>query len=84
MKPEPPLPKADRDGTMPAVAFGRASLARKIMRSRLDLGISQKELATLAGVRVETLCRIETGKHTASVPTVEKIDRALKKAGRAA
>lgn len=78
----PPLPKAARDGSMPAVAFGRASLARKIMRARLDLGMSQKELATRAGVRVETLCRIETGKHSASVPTVEKIDRALRKAAK--
>lgn len=80
----PPLPKAGKDGNMPAVAFGRASLTRKIMRARLDLGMSQKELAARAGVRMETLCRIDTGKHTASVPTVEKIDRALKKAAKEA
>lgn len=36
--------------------------------------------ADAAGIRVETVCRIETGKHTASVPTIERIDRALKKA----
>jgi transcriptional regulator with XRE-family HTH domain len=41
--------------------------------------LSQRELATMAGVRVETLCRIETGKHTPSVPTVDKLDRALKR-----
>jgi transcriptional regulator with XRE-family HTH domain len=35
-------------------------------------------LALRAGVRVETLCRIETGKHTPSVPTIDKLDRALK------
>jgi hypothetical protein len=29
---------------------------------------------------VETLCRIETGKHTASIPTFAKIDRVLQKA----
>jgi len=42
--------------------------------------LNQKELAQLAGIRLETLCRIETGKHTPSVPTIDRIDRALKKA----
>jgi ribosome-binding protein aMBF1 (putative translation factor) len=37
-------------------------------------------LAQRAGVRVETLCRIETGKHIPSVPTIDKLDRALKQA----
>jgi len=45
-------------------------------------GLSQRELALKAGVRVETLCRIETGKHIPSVPTIDKLDRALKLAAR--
>lgn len=28
-------------------------------------------------IRVETLCRIETGRNLPSVPTIEKIDKAL-------
>jgi DNA-binding XRE family transcriptional regulator len=76
----PPLPKADAEGNYPAVEYARATLARDIMRDRLKAGLSQRELAKLAGIRAETLCRIETGRHTASVPTIEKIDRALKKA----
>jgi transcriptional regulator with XRE-family HTH domain len=63
----------------PAVEYARASLARKLIRDRVAAGLSQRELATRAGVRVETLCQIETGKHTPSVPTVEKLDRALKR-----
>jgi ribosome-binding protein aMBF1 (putative translation factor) len=75
----PPLPQPDAQGNYPAVEYARASLARKIIRDRVAAGLSQRELATMAGVRVETLCRIETGKHTPSVPTVEKIDQALKR-----
>jgi DNA-binding XRE family transcriptional regulator len=75
----PPLPKPDAQGNYPAVEYARASLARKIIRDRVAAGLNQRELATMAGVRVETLCRIETGKHTPSVPTVDKIDRALKR-----
>lgn len=76
----PPMPEPDAEGNYPAVEYARASIARGIMQDRIKAGLSQRELAQLAGIRAETLCRIETGKHTASVPTIEKIDRALKKA----
>lgn len=76
----PPLPKPDRRGNYPAVEFGCATIARGIIRDRAKAGLSQKQLAKLAGVRPETLCRIETGRHVASVPTIEKIDKALKRA----
>jgi DNA-binding XRE family transcriptional regulator len=76
----PPLPEPDSDGNYPAIEYARASLARKIIHDRVAAGLSQKELAKRAGIRVETLCRIETGKHTPSVPTIDKIDRALRKA----
>ncbi|HEX5500378.1 MAG TPA: helix-turn-helix transcriptional regulator, partial [Thermomicrobiales bacterium] len=41
-------------------------------------GWSQAELARRAGVRAETLNRIEQGKHSASVSTIDKLDSALK------
>jgi ribosome-binding protein aMBF1 (putative translation factor) len=75
----PLLPQADSEGNYPALEYCRTSIARDIIRERVAAGLSQRELAKLAGIRVETLCRIETGKHTPSVPTIEKIDRALKK-----
>jgi len=78
----PPLPEPDARGNYPAVEYARASLARDIIRARVAAGLTQRELAELAGIREETLCRIETGKHTPSVPTVDKIDRALKEAQR--
>ncbi len=78
----PPLPEPDAHGNYPAVEYARASLARKIIRDRVAAGLSQRDLAMRAGVRVETLCRIETGKHIPSVPTIDKLDRALKQAAR--
>ena len=75
---EPLLPEPNAEGNYPAVAYARASLARKIIRDRRRLGLSQVELARRAGIRPETLNRLEHAKHSPTVATVEKIDRALK------
>ena len=77
---EPLLPEPDANGDYPAVEYARASLARKIIRHRRRLGLTQADLARKAGIRPETLNRIESGKNSPSVATVEKIDRALQKA----
>jgi ribosome-binding protein aMBF1 (putative translation factor) len=74
------MPPPDKAGNRPAVAAMRAVLARDIVRDREQVGWSQAELARRAGIRVETLNRIETGKHTPSVATIEKIDDALRAA----
>jgi DNA-binding XRE family transcriptional regulator len=74
------MPEADAEGNVPAVAFGRATLARGIIRDRARAGLTQAELASLAGIRTETLCRLERGRHTPSVETVRRLDRVLKKA----
>jgi len=76
----PPLPKPDRHGNFPAVEFATISLARDIIRDRRAAALTQQELANLVGVRQETISRIETGKHRASVKLVDKIDRVLRKA----
>jgi DNA-binding XRE family transcriptional regulator len=73
-----PLPEPDAKGNFPAVEYATASLARKIIRDRAAAGLTQRKLAELAGISFENLCRIETGKHVPSVPTIEKIDRAIK------
>lgn len=76
----PPLPKPDPDRSFPAVDYARASIARSIVRARARAGWSQRHLAKLAGVRVETLCRIEKGRTTPSTATISRIDRALRRA----
>lgn len=79
---QPPRSKA---GLQPAVAALRSVMANDIVRDRERLGWSQAELARRAGIRVETLNRIETGKRSPSLSTIEKIDAALqaaKKSGR--
>lgn len=73
-----PLPPADEHGNRPALEFVRVSIARDIIRERTALGLTQEQLARLAGIRQETLCRLETGKQAPNVRTIEKIDRALK------
>lgn len=76
----PELPAADAHGNYPAVPYARASLARKLLRDRVQAGLSQRELARLAGIRFETLCRLEAGRHTPTLATMAKIDAALKRA----
>jgi len=79
----PEFPGPDSHGNFPAKEYLRVSLARDIIKDRVAAGWSQKELARRAGIRVETLCRIETGRHTPSVATITKIDNAMKKAAKA-
>ena len=78
----PSWPPPDAAGQRPAVAFARISVARSIVTERKALGLTQQSLAKLAGVRQETLSRLESGKHSPTVRTVEKIDRALQRAAR--
>ncbi len=73
----PPLPKPDKHGRFPALQYARISLARDLIRDRKGVGLSQQRLADLAGIRQETLSRIETGRHTASRKTVDKIMRVI-------
>jgi DNA-binding XRE family transcriptional regulator len=77
----PAYPRADKIGRRPAVAFALASIAREIITRRLAAGWTQQQLADKAGVRVETISRLEGAKHRPHQATVEKIDKALGKAG---
>jgi DNA-binding XRE family transcriptional regulator len=80
----PALPEPDARGTRPAVATGRVILARGLIRDRLKAGLTQRELARLAGIRPETLSRLEAGRYTPTQETVERLDRALAGASRRA
>ena len=78
----PALPSPDQEGHVPALAYIQVSIARDIVRERTALGLTQQQLAKLAGIRNETLCRLESGKHSPTVRTVEKIEKALQKAAK--
>jgi len=73
----PRLPQRNRAGRRPAAAFILASIAREIAADRKAAGLSQQQLAKRAGIRQETLSRIESGKHTPTMKTLKKIDRVL-------
>jgi DNA-binding XRE family transcriptional regulator len=74
------------------VAYRRVPRALPVLRAECHCWASQQrqpaasltqvKLAKLAGIRPETLNRLEQGKHTPSMETINKIDRALNKAGR--
>ena len=78
----PPLPLPDANGRFPAVEYTRISLARNLIRDRKAAGLSQERLAELASVRQETISRLETGKHSASPRTIEKLDKAISAASK--
>ena len=77
---EPAMPTPDERGLYPLSVLAVIQ-ARDILRARRKLGLSQAELARRAGIRPETLNRIEQGRNKPSVPTIAKLDRALKEAG---
>jgi ribosome-binding protein aMBF1 (putative translation factor) len=72
---------SDAMGNMPAYAYGVAQIARGLIRDREKVGLTQKQLAQAAGIRVEILNRAERGATVPSLRTLTKIESALKKAG---
>jgi DNA-binding XRE family transcriptional regulator len=66
---------ASGDTTAPAAGLDldRASLAERLVLRRRAAGLSQIELARRAGVRPETLNRIERGRTTPDFATVRKL-----------
>ena len=73
----PALPPPDANGRFPAVEYSRISLARNLIRDRKSVGLSQERLAELAGIRQETVSRLESGKNSATPGTIAKIDRVI-------
>jgi DNA-binding XRE family transcriptional regulator len=74
-----PIPPRNKSGRRPAAAYILASIAREIVTDRKSAGLTQEALAKRAGIRQETLSRIESGKHTPKLKTLKKIDRVLGK-----
>ncbi len=81
-EPMPGMPEALPSGNLPAIEAMRASLARRVIQARQQARSTQAELARRAGVRVETLNRLERGLHMPSERTFAKIDLAIQRASR--
>ena len=60
-----------------AVNMSNQRLADRLRQRRQEAGLTQKSLAGLAGVRVETLNRIERGRTTPDFATVRKLVTAM-------
>lgn len=60
--------------------FIRKSFGRVFRARRKRVGLTQVEVAKIAGVRPETVHRLETGRDTN--PTVKTLERMLKAVGR--
>jgi DNA-binding XRE family transcriptional regulator len=73
----PRLPKPAKDGSVPALPFAAADIAREVIRRRIAAGLTQQELAKRVGVRPETISRLESAKHLPRIETMERIDRVL-------
>jgi DNA-binding XRE family transcriptional regulator len=52
-------------------------LADRLLQRRQESGLTQKDLAQLAGIRVETLNRIEKGRTTPDFKTIRKLVNAI-------
>ena len=78
--PLPRFPKADPRGNFPAVDYARVAIARDILGARERARLTQEELAGRAGIRVSTLCRVEKGRNSVGLKTLQAIDRALRTA----
>lgn len=78
----PSLPAKLSSGNYPAVEALRVGLARKLIERRWGVGLTRAEVARRAGIRPETLNRIEKAKVTADTATVAKIVRILEQAER--
>lgn len=53
------------------------SIGMRIRLARTAWGYSQHDLAAQAGISPYNLCKIERGQHNPSLPTVEKLAKAL-------
>ncbi len=60
-----------------AVDYARESIGRGLRRDRLKAGLTQSTVAGRAGIRGETLSRIESGRGNPTVATLKAITRAL-------
>ena len=73
----PKFPPIDDRGERPAKLAVQAVIARSLIRRRAEAGLDPKRLAVLAGVRAETISRIESGRYRPQRGTILRIDQAI-------
>jgi len=71
-----PVPSPNSDGSF-SPDHVRVMLCNKVILQRKKAKLTQAQLAKRAGIRVETISRLESGKHIPSVRTMEKIEAAI-------
>ncbi len=71
-----PGPPPNADGSFSPDQV-RVMLCNKVILLRKKAKLTQAQLAKRAGIRVETISRLESGKHIPSVRTLEKIEAAI-------
>jgi DNA-binding XRE family transcriptional regulator len=72
----------DETTLLSGYGLDRTSLAEKLIRRRRASGLSQLDLARRAGIRPETLNRIERGRTTPDFATIRKLVIAMNAAER--
>lgn len=65
--------RSTRRDNLESFAIDDLTLAQRLRRRREEVGLTQLDLATLAGLRHETLNRIERGKTTPDFKTIRKL-----------
>ncbi|AAF84529.1 hypothetical protein XF_1720 [Xylella fastidiosa 9a5c] len=69
-------PGTTRYEAEPALAFGKA-----VRAFRMDQGVAQEELASMAGIERSHMGKIERGEHLPSLAVILKVAAALKMSG---
>lgn len=71
-----PKPKRKTDA-LDAMNISNLRLADRLLQRRQEAELTQKDLAKLAGIRVETLNRIEKGRTAPDFKTIRKLVNAI-------
>jgi DNA-binding XRE family transcriptional regulator len=66
-----------QNDALEAMNISGQRLADRLLQRRQDAELTQKALAKLAGIRVETLNRIEKGRTTPDFKTIRKLVNAI-------
>ena len=69
---------SNSDDVLDAMSISDQGLADRLLQRRQEAGLTQKDLALLADVRVETLNRIEKGRTMPDFKTIRKLVNAIK------
>ena len=72
-----PRKSKGKTDALDAVAISDQRLADRLLQRRQDAGLTQKDLAKLADIRVETLNRVEKGRTAPDFKTIRKLVNAI-------